>query len=146
MAGKPTHGQSYSSEYRIWHNMRTRCRNPKSPNFHRYGGRGISVCARWNRFANFFEDMGPRPSSEHSLDRYPNNDGNYEPGNCRWATRDEQNRNKLGNRYVEFCGRRMIVSDWARELGIGPVCLSDRLNRGWSVEKAFTKPVQIRTR
>lgn len=144
MSGIPTHGGSYSSEYRVWHNMRNRCRNPKCPNFERYGGRGITVCDRWRDFAAFFEDMGPRPSSSHSIERIDNN-GNYDPGNCEWATRDTQNRNKIANRYIEFRGQKKIIADWARELGMSAVCLSDRLNRGWSVEKAFTKPIQQRT-
>lgn len=81
-------------EYKAWASMKARCSNSKRHNYHRYGGRGICVCERWLKFENFLADMGPRPSPSHSLDRYPNNDGNYEPGNCRWATRVEQ----AGNR------------------------------------------------
>lgn len=94
----PRHGHSagykVSAEYRAWTAMRTRCRNPRSASYHNYGGRGIKVCERWDLFDNFLADMGLKPSPQHSLDRFPNNDGNYEPGNCRWATNYEQQNNK----------------------------------------------------
>ena len=83
-----THGKSGTSEYNIWHGMKQRCLNPKNKGFPNYGGRGITVCDRWiNSFENFYEDMGPRPSLEHSIDRKENN-GNYEPGNCHWTTEE----------------------------------------------------------
>lgn len=82
-----------SREYRSWSSMRTRCQNPKYHYFHRYGGRGVSICSRWNDFSAFLEDMGPRPE-DTSLDRFPNPDGNYEPSNCRWATRAQQRNNR----------------------------------------------------
>jgi hypothetical protein len=80
-------------EYQCWWNMLDRCANPQNPTFKYYGGRGISVCMRWRDFRNFFADMGPKPSSGHSIDRV-NNDGNYEPSNCRWADRSTQQKNK----------------------------------------------------
>lgn len=81
-------------EYKVWMSMRQRCTNEHRHNYHRYGGRGISICKRWEDFKVFLADMGRRPSADHSIDRYPNNDGNYEPGNCRWATRAEQSQNR----------------------------------------------------
>lgn len=89
-----THGLSKTIEYKIWGGMVNRCHNPKNSSYPRYGARGVSVCEQWRRFENFLADMGPRPSPLYSIDRYPNNDGNYEPGNCRWATAKEQVRNR----------------------------------------------------
>lgn len=91
--GQITHGGTYTREYRVWWDMHQRCGNPKNERYPKYGGRGISVCERWADFGLFIADMGPRPSSDHSIDR-KDNDGNYEPNNCRWATRSEQQRNK----------------------------------------------------
>lgn len=91
---KKKHGKSGTPLYKCWLAMKQRCRNPKNKAFPDYGGRGIKVCERWSVFLNFLSDVGEKPSSEHSLDRYPNNNGNYEPGNVRWATRTEQNNNQ----------------------------------------------------
>ena len=88
-----TTGGKQSHEYGCWVNMRTRCNNPKATRYDRYGGRGIRVCERWVLFDTFLLDMGLSPTAKHSLDRWPDKDGNYEPGNVRWATQSEQMRN-----------------------------------------------------
>lgn len=135
-----THGKRSSPEYGVWSRLRERCNNPNNPGFKNYGGRGISVCARWlEGFENFFEDMGPRPSSAHSIDRI-NNDGNYEPSNCRWATRTEQSRNNRANVTAVINGELLYAADACKRVGITQASLSDRLARGWSVERAFTEP------
>ncbi len=87
-------------EYRIWKNMHSRCSTPSAKAFERYGGRGITVCDRWRSFENFIADMGPAPTREHTLDRVDNVLG-YEPGNCRWATQTQQQRNRTNNKLDE---------------------------------------------
>jgi hypothetical protein len=105
-----THGKKQTAEYRSWLAMKTRCYNPNEPFWHRYGGRGIKVCDRWRTsFENFFADMGQRPSFKHTLDRWPNYDGDYEPGNCRWATRSEQSANKAPYKHKQKHKRKSAV-------------------------------------
>lgn len=129
------------SEYKIWTYMRQRCSNPNRAGYHRYGGRGIKVCERWEgSYQAFIEDMGPRPSPKHSLDRI-DNDGDYKKENCRWATREQQRNNCGNSRYLEHGGRRLTLTQWARELGMVPATLTKRFRDGWSVEKALTTPV-----
>lgn len=126
-------------EYRIWIALRTRCNNPKSTAYRLWGGRGIKVCERWNSFRNFLEDMGPIPTPQHTIDRFPNNDGDYEPGNCRWATRAEQNGNRRNNRILELNGVKKTGAQWARDLGITQATLNERIEK-WGVEKALATP------
>jgi hypothetical protein len=138
---RTTHGMRQSLEYAVWHKMLDRCRRPKHPYYDRYGGRGIKVCERWVRFENFYADMGPRPSPKHSLDRV-DNDGDYEPENCRWATQKQQVRNRSNTRKLVFRGQTRSMGAWAEMVGIDYRLLWIRLRNGWSVEQALTTPVK----
>lgn len=136
------HGYYGTLTYSSWSSMRTRCENPKHVAFWKYGGSGITVCDRWLDFRNFLADMGERPAREYSIDRWPDNRGNYEPGNCRWATKKQQSNNREDNVLLEFQGEIKTVSEWARESNFtGVSTLRERLKRGWSVEEAMTIPV-----
>lgn len=135
-----THGQCGHPLYKTWAAMIARCENPDHQVYHLYGGRGIKVCERWRNSPEvFFEDMGPRPSG-YSLDRFPDNDGDYEPSNCRWATQKEQTRNFRRNHMIEWGGESMCVTDWAARLGVSYTSFLQRLRSGWSIERAITTP------
>lgn len=137
------HGQSKTALYRLWRGMIARCYNPARHNFARYGGRGITVCDAWLRdFPRFVADVGPRPSRRHSLDRYPDGNGDYEPGNVRWATLVEQASNKRNNRLVPVDGQLLTRSDAARRVGMSYDTLRYRLEAGWSAERALSQPSQ----
>jgi hypothetical protein len=113
------HGEHSSFEYAAWANMKDRCLNTSNHAYRDYGGRGIGVCRRWIvSFPNFLKDMGRKPSAMHSLDRYPNNNGDYEPGNCRWATRKQQSNNTRSNHRVEINGISKNIQEWSESLGI----------------------------
>ncbi len=135
-------GGSRSKEYSTWMGMRSRCFNPADRRYADYGGRGITLCERWeNSFEAFYADMGARPSPRHSIDRI-NNDGPYAPGNCRWATAQQQANNKRNNRILTHGGRSQTLSQWAVEIGIKPLALHHRIDSyGWSVDRALTTPV-----
>lgn len=136
-ARNETHGQTGTPEYVAWQSMRARCADQENP---LYGGRGIKVCDRWlNSFENFLADMGHKPSPEHSLDRYPNGDGNYEPTNCRWATNAEQSRHRRSNHRVTYLGREMLLVEAAELAGVDYDVACRRLNDGWPIEKALSK-------
>jgi len=138
----PRRTSGHPTEARCYHAMIDRCYNPNATSHSHYGGRGITVCQRWREsFQAFLNDMGARPSSGHSIDRI-NNDGNYEPNNCRWATHTEQQRNKSNNHLVSFRGRTMCIADWADEVGLSWHVLIMRLRLGWTVERAMTEPVR----
>jgi hypothetical protein len=130
-----------SSEYRCWRAMVARCCNEKHDAYSRYGGAGITIHGPWREdFAEFLRDMGPRPTPQHSLDRYPNQSGNYEPGNVRWATRGEQARNRSANTLLTHNGETMCIADWEAKTGISRYTISSRLNVSkWSVDRALTQ-------
>ena len=120
-----------------WRDMMRRCYSPRSATARaNYADRGITVCDRWHSLENFVNDMGPRPAGL-TLDRI-NNDGNYEPGNCRWATRAEQNGNRRSVRWLVFNGERRSVADWARATGVPAFRIYHRLYAGWSIERALS--------
>jgi hypothetical protein len=132
-----SHGMSGSPEYRCWESMIRRCTNPKSTDFKNYGGRGITICDRWRAsFEAFYADVGSRPSPDHSLDRYPDVNGNYEPGNVRWATRTDQARNRRSNRIVEIDGEKMSLAEAAERTGTSYSTAKKRLHRGASITSA----------
>lgn len=133
-------GRSRTREYACWRGIRERCE--KNPN---YAGRGISICERWeNSFDNFIKDVGKSPGKGYELDRIDNN-GNYEPGNCRWVTKKENQRNKRNNRMINYKGELITLSECAERTGILFDTLRQRLNSGWSDEDTYSKPVLSRS-
>ncbi len=139
-ARRLSHGMTKSAEYRVWLHMKRRCTNPKDSNYHNYGGRGISYGPRWEKFENFFKDMGPRPSPKHTLERADNSKG-YGPDNCVWATIKEQARNRRTNVLLTYNDVTQPIAAWAEELGIKYDLLHHRISKGWSIERAFTEPM-----
>jgi hypothetical protein len=125
-----------SKEYNIWVMIRQRVNNSNNYDYPHYGGIGIKICDRWKSFKNFIEDMGPAPTPKHSIDRIDNN-GNYEPGNCRWATVTEQANNKHTNIVLTINGESHTLADWSRIAGIKYTILYDRFKRNWPIEKLF---------
>lgn len=141
-----THGKSATPIYRRYRDMRNRCENPRRLAFKDYGARGIKVCERWKSFENFYADMGDPPSLKHELDRIDPN-GDYEPGNVRWATDLEQANNRRNTRYVEYRGQKMPLTDAARLAGsiIHWEAAWARIESGWAVENALETPPQFRS-
>lgn len=139
------HGKSKSPEYVNWCSMKNRCYNPKATYYENYGGRGIYICERWlHSFESFLADMGHRPSPKHTIDRI-DNDKNYEPTNCQWITRAEQNRNMRSNIKITYHGETKNLTDWAKTMGMSFGGLRCRLFvRHWSVEKSLTIPPAAR--
>lgn len=134
-----THGLTGSPLHKVWTNMRDRCNNPRSKDFKHYGGRGIKVCKRWDDFELFLHDMGERPPNT-SIDRRDNNK-DYSPANCYWATPLEQHRNTRHNRKLTAGGRTQLMIDWTRELGGCDTLIITRLRIGWSIKDACLTPV-----
>lgn len=145
-----THGRKGTTEYNIYQSMLARCHDSAAISFPNYGGRGITICDRWRNgdiaqsgFECFLADMGERPSKRHSIERSLN-DGPYDPGNCRWATKEEQSRNTRRNRHVVFRGETMILEDAVRISGLKHSTVTMRLQRGWSVHDSLTLPLHTR--
>jgi hypothetical protein len=136
------HGLHRIPEFKVWERMRSRCNNPNNTSYSDYGGRGIQVCERWNRFENFYADVGQRPSPKHSIDRFPDNDGNYEPGNVRWATGIEQASNTRATVLWELNGESLTAAEWARRHGMNRRTLYKRLREGFSIQDALSTPVR----
>ena len=129
-------GKIQSPEYRVWAAMLRRCTNPNSSDYPRYGGRGVSVCEEWKSFERFLSDMGARPSSRHQIDRIDNS-GNYELGNCRWATPSENSQNRRGNRVIDTPQGKMLLIEASRVSGIGVSTLRYRISKGCPTENLF---------
>jgi len=135
------HGKSYSREWNSWCMMKRRTTDPLCRQWKWYGGRGITCCDRWiDSFATFLSDMGPRPPGT-TLDR-KDNDGPYEPGNCRWSTSEEQARHTRHNRWITYKGRCLILKDWASITGLKYHTLKRRINCGWTPEEAIETPAR----
>lgn len=140
-----TRGARWSREYQCWAGMIQRCTNPNTKAFPGYGGRGISVCDEWRAsFEQFLADMGRKPTIHHSIERI-DNDGGYEPRNCRWADKRSQMRNRRSTRTINWQGREVCLQDAAEEAGLPQSTLFNRLRLGWSVERAMTTPKRHRS-
>jgi hypothetical protein len=133
----------YKTEGNSYRAMKNRCNTPSYRAYDRYGGRGIKICDRWlgkDGFKNFIKDMGRKPSDKHSLDRIDNN-GDYTPNNCRWASQIEQKNNTSKNRFETIKDKTQTVSQWCRQYGINVSTIYNRERQGWSFEKALTTPI-----
>ena len=148
---KTLHGSSYAFRhenpigyncYTRWQSMKRRCYTPSDRAFNRYGGRGIKVCDRWlESYDNFLSDMGLPPTKDHQIDRV-DNDGNYEPGNCRWVSRTENARNKSSNRNITAFGETKTLAEWSSEIGVKRETIARRLNSGSSPEEALSSNIR----
>lgn len=136
------HGMHGTRINRIWAKMKERCNNPNSNRYHLYGGRGITVCDEWQDFLPFYKWAKENGYDDHlTIDRIDNN-GNYEPSNCRWVTPREQALNRSTNVIIEYEGKKQTATEWAEELGMKPMTLLARIRRGWDVEDALTREVR----
>ncbi|WP_157140531.1 hypothetical protein [Achromobacter xylosoxidans] len=137
-----THGQAGTQTYRVWKRMIARCEVPSAAKFKNYGGRGIKVCERWHSYPAFLSDMGERPPGL-SIDRIDVN-GDYEPGNCRWATDQEQARNKRTTRLIAVDGADRCISEWSAISGVSPGMIGWRIAKGWPPKRAIFQPTKGR--
>lgn len=129
----------------LWRGMIRRCHDPRAHGYENYGGRGIEVCGEWRAsYERFVADVPSRPSRQHTLDRWPDNNGNYEPGNVRWATCSEQARNTRYNRTLCVNGEARTLEDWAALTGLPKSTLFNRIKRGWDDVRAVTTPAQAK--
>ncbi len=126
-------------EYRSWYGMMKRCYDKKHPFYNNYGKRGIDVCDRWHVYANFLADMEKKPSKKHTIERIDNDKG-YTPSNCRWATRQEQARNRSYQRRITVNGVTKLLIEWCNETGLNHPTIIKRLARGWTPERAILTP------
>lgn len=136
------HARLGTSTYGIWQGMKSRCQNPGAGEYVNYGGRGIKVCERWQVFENFLADMGERPPGMH-IDRI-DNDGDYEPGNCRWVTPKENQRHTRKSRMISAFGETRCLAEWAEMYGVKSLTIHKRLRCGWDAERAITQPAEQR--
>lgn len=137
--GHTKHDNVSTPEFKAWLGMRKRVQDPTYHAYERYKARGIKICGRWSEFANFYEDMGKRPE-DMTLERIDNN-GNYEPSNCKWATRLEQTNNRENTIHITYKGETDTLSNWARKKDIGYMKLYKRIvRRGWDIDKALETP------
>jgi hypothetical protein len=135
-----THGLTKSPEYKTWAGVKRRCYNENEKAYESYGAAGITMCQEWrDSFEAFLAHMGPKPSMDHTIDRIKNEKG-YEPDNCRWATKAEQNRNKRNNRLLTFRGVTQTLAEWTRSTNLSHGTIQQRLDRGWSIERTLTLP------
>lgn len=131
-----------TAEFKVWVGIKQRCLDPNSKIYFRYGGRGITICQRWlDSYENFISDMGRRPTALHTIER-KDNDGPYDPSNCRWATRTEQANNRRTNHRLTYNGETLSIAEWSRKVGIAQMTLCARIKYGWSTEKALTQPLR----
>lgn len=139
-----THNSRWTPEYAVWCDMKSRCTNPNNKRYSDWGGRGIKVCDRWlNSFENFYADMGPKPTPKHSIERN-DNDKDYSPDNCHWATRTEQANNKRNNVMLTFCGILKTAQEWSIVSGVPAALIRKRLRKGWHPTVAAWLPGKTR--
>ena len=143
--GNIKHGAHGTLTYARWRSMMQRCRVKSASNYKYYGALGITVCDRWLNYSNFLADMSECPDKSLTLDRLDNSKG-YEPGNCKWATQSDQNKNRRHCAYITYNGETKIMADWARQYGMSPNALAQRIYMGWELERALHLPLKSRTK